>query len=160
MDIPVFATNVADSAETPRTIEWPMIAAPEMPEIDSEARFVLDAVSDPVRGTIWRINGEEHPRDPLFTWRQGETVRITIVNNLGPEHPFHLHGQFFQVLLGGSVPGPQTGLKDTVLVPGVETVQILATMDNPGRWMVHCHILEHAHLGMMGEVVVEPTATE
>jgi hypothetical protein len=29
-------------------------------------------------------------------------------------------------------------------------------MDNPGRWMAHCHILEHAELGMMSELVVTP----
>ncbi len=43
-------------------------------------------------------------------------------------------------------------------MPGLETVEILAYLDNPGRWMAHCHILEHAQLGMMAEIVVEPTA--
>jgi FtsP/CotA-like multicopper oxidase with cupredoxin domain len=31
-------------------------------------------------------------------------------------------------------------------------------MDNPGRWMAHCHILEHAELGMMAEIQVDPKA--
>jgi len=37
-------------------------------------------------------------------------------------------------------------------------VKVRAYIDNPGRWMAHCHILEHAEIGMMGEIVVTPTA--
>ena len=43
-----------------------------------------------------------------------------------------------------------------MLVGGGETVEIVAHLDNPGRWMAHCHILEHAELGMMSEIVVDP----
>ena len=54
-------------------------------------------------------------------------------------------------------PPPETeqpGLKDTVLVPGQCTVELVAWLDNPGEWMAHCHILEHAALGMMEHFVV------
>lgn len=43
----------------------------------------------------------------------------------------------------------QPGLKDTVLVPGMEEVEIIAYLDNPGQWMAHCHIFEHAKLDML-----------
>lgn len=36
-----------------------------------------------------------------------------------------------------------------------ETIRLRIIIDNPGRWMAHCHILEHAELGMMGEFVIE-----
>jgi FtsP/CotA-like multicopper oxidase with cupredoxin domain len=48
------------------------------------------------------------------------------------------------------------GLRDTVLVGGMDTVTLVTNFDNPGEWMVHCHILEHAELGMMTTVIVEP----
>ena len=153
---PVFRVDVAESADTPRVIDWPILPALESREADREVTLDLDAVADPATGTAWRINGQKFPHRPLFIFQQGETVRMRIVNMLGPEHPFHLHGQFFEVIEPGTVPGPQPGLKDTVLIPGLETVEVLAHMDNPGRWMIHCHILEHAQLGMMGEVIVEP----
>jgi FtsP/CotA-like multicopper oxidase with cupredoxin domain len=35
-------------------------------------------------------------------------------------------------------------------------VKIRAYIDNPGHWMAHCHILEHAEMGMMGEIYVTP----
>jgi FtsP/CotA-like multicopper oxidase with cupredoxin domain len=119
--------------------------------VDREVTLTFDAVNDPVMGLMWRINGVSHPVDPLFTFQRGETVRLVLVNRVGPEHPFHLHGQFFEVEEAG-----QPGLKDTVLVPGLSTVRVVARFDNPGRWMAHCHILEHAELGMMSEVVVGP----
>jgi FtsP/CotA-like multicopper oxidase with cupredoxin domain len=31
-----------------------------------------------------------------------------------------------------------------------ERVVIAFAADNPGRWMLHCHVLEHQHGGMMG----------
>jgi FtsP/CotA-like multicopper oxidase with cupredoxin domain len=88
---------------------------------------------------------------PLFTWRQGSTVDVTIQNMVATEHPFHIHGQFFTIL-----DASQPGLKDVVLVPPNGTVKIRAYVDNPGHWMAHCHILEHAEMGMMGEVVGTP----
>jgi FtsP/CotA-like multicopper oxidase with cupredoxin domain len=88
--------------------------------------------------------------DPLFTFKRGATVRMKIHNEAMPEHPFHLHGQFFEI-----VQPAQPGLKDTVLLPGGSLTEIVAYFDNPGRWMAHCHILEHAALGMMSEIMVE-----
>ena len=38
-------------------------------------------------------------------------------------------------------------------------VEIEAYMDNPGHWMLHCHIQEHAAWGMMAELHVTPKAS-
>jgi FtsP/CotA-like multicopper oxidase with cupredoxin domain len=37
-----------------------------------------------------------------------------------------------------------------------EKVEIAFVADNPGDWMLHCHILEHQEAGMMGVVRVAP----
>jgi FtsP/CotA-like multicopper oxidase with cupredoxin domain len=58
------------------------------------------------------------------------------------------------VLSRDGEPAPEIGLRDTVLIGGLETVRIATTFDNPGLWMVHCHILEHAEAGMMALVEV------
>jgi FtsP/CotA-like multicopper oxidase with cupredoxin domain len=46
---------------------------------------------------------------------------------------------------------PESNLvwKDTVLVPAGRTVDVLLDVSNPGLWMAHCHIAEHAQSGMM-----------
>ncbi|MEY3011644.1 MAG: hypothetical protein RIT45_379 [Pseudomonadota bacterium] len=121
--------------------------------------MVFDAVQDPSNpgGVAWRINGKSMWMDPIFSFAEGATVDLTLDNQLGPEHPFHLHGQFFTILERQGQPvTDEPGLKDTVLVPGMSKVKIRAYFDNPGRWMAHCHILEHAELGMMSEIVVTP----
>lgn len=145
--MPVYEVSVEGDAVTPREIVWPAIDSPAPRAVDREVEMEFDGVQDPVEGLMWRINGEAHREEPLFTFGEGETVRMTLRNLAGPEHPFHLHGQFFEI-------EGRPGLYDTVLVHGGETLTIVGHMDNPGRWMAHCHILEHAELGMMSEILV------
>jgi FtsP/CotA-like multicopper oxidase with cupredoxin domain len=84
--------------------------------------------------------------------RIGETHVWTITNNSPFDHPFHLHGYFFQVLDDARVPE----WKDTVNVPVKSTVRVAIDFDErPGMWMYHCHILDHAEVGMMGHLHVE-----
>jgi FtsP/CotA-like multicopper oxidase with cupredoxin domain len=87
---------------------------------------------------------------------QNRPVRITLRSDVSPEHPFHLHGQFFQIVAPASRARLEPGLKDVVLVRGAEAVTVLTYFENPGQWMVHCHIAEHAERGMMSEVMVLP----
>ncbi|MFD2796646.1 multicopper oxidase domain-containing protein [Promicromonospora vindobonensis] len=72
-------------------------------------------------------------------------------------HPIHLHLVNFRVLSrGGHEPGPyDAGLKDTVdLRPG-EAVEVIARFDGyRGRYMYHCHNVEHEDMGMMGDFEV------
>ena len=76
----------------------------------------------------------------------------TLVNNSPFAHPFHLHGYFFQV----SMP-TGSGMEGHVNVPVNSTVKIAIDFDErPGMWMYHCHILDHAEVGMMGHLHVEP----
>lgn len=149
--LPAFAVDVTPSDRVPREIAWPSVTVLDRPA-DATATVILDANG---KGQMpWTINGKADPMDPIFTWRQGSTVDVTIVNRVETEHPFHLHGQFFRIL-----DSKQPGLKDVVLVPPSGTVKIRAYVDNPGHWMAHCHILEHAEMGMMSEIVVTPAGS-
>ena len=88
-------------------------------------------------------------------WRfnVGDVVKIRIFNN--PEtihpmnHPVHMHGQRYIVLSIDGVPNQNLVWKDTAIVPVGSVVDILADLDNPGTWMLHCHIAEHLDAGMM-----------
>jgi FtsP/CotA-like multicopper oxidase with cupredoxin domain len=151
--MPMLSVEVAASEREIQPLEWPALEAPPAPAIDREETLVFDVINSP-SGVEWTLNGEVMPSEPLFEFAAGETVRLELVNEAGPEHPFHLHGQFFTIVGDGRINTEQPGRKDTVLLPGLSSVEIIATMDNPGRWMAHCHILEHAELGMMGEILV------
>jgi bilirubin oxidase len=81
----------------------------------------------------------------------GATEIWQIENLVGMDHPFHLHGFSFQVLDRNGVPEPFPSWEDTVNVPKHETVRFIVRFeDYPGKWMFHCHILDHEVAGMMG----------
>jgi FtsP/CotA-like multicopper oxidase with cupredoxin domain len=84
----------------------------------------------------------------------GDRVKIQLVNELVSDHPmhhpFHVHGAGrFLILSRDGEPDMNLVWKDTVLVRSGQTVEILLEVTNPGRWMAHCHIAEHAESGMM-----------
>jgi FtsP/CotA-like multicopper oxidase with cupredoxin domain len=98
-------------------------------------------------GMAWALNGVAGmPEAPLVDVARGRTVRLRMINDTAWPHAMHLHGHHFQQVTEGVTKGP---LRDTLLVDRGETAEIAFTADNPGDWMLHCHMLEHAVAGMM-----------
>jgi len=104
------------------------------------------------------VDGASYPNVPPIDFMTGSLHVIDLVNETQMDHPFHLHGFFFQVLArdGVAVPPDRLANKDTLALPQRSTTRVAARFDRPGTWMYHCHILEHAALGMMGEIDVGP----
>ncbi|HET8713439.1 MAG TPA: multicopper oxidase family protein [Gemmatimonadales bacterium] len=95
------------------------------------------------------INKQRHHQDEPV--KAGELQVWDIKNGTLMDHPFHLHGFFFQVLSVNGTPPPFRSWEDVVNVPPRATVRIAWMPDDrPGSWMYHCHILEHHASGMMG----------
>lgn len=91
-----------------------------------------------------------------FTGRIGTTEIWEIENLVAMNHPFHLHGFRFQVLDRNGVPEPVPRWEDTIDIPAHESARIVVRFDDfPGKWMYHCHILEHEDMGMMGVLLLE-----
>jgi FtsP/CotA-like multicopper oxidase with cupredoxin domain len=99
------------------------------------------------------MHGGEHQRDePVLV---GELQVWDLVNETSQDHPFHLHGFFFQVVAENGAQPKTIAWKDTVNVPRKEQVRIAWLPDDrPGEWMYHCHILEHHAIGMMAHFQV------
>lgn len=118
--------------------------------------ITLDEVDDVAhQRMVFRINGEAHPNVTPVIARIGETQVWEIVNASGMDHPFHLHGFFFQVLDRNGEPESRVSWEDTVNIPGNARVRIAFRPEGrPGMWMFHCHILEHVANGMMGHLQV------
>jgi len=96
--------------------------------------------------------GHAQRDDPV---QVGELQVWELVNETGSDHPFHLHGFFFQVLDVDGEPPPVVSWEDTVNVPKKSRVRIAWLPDDrPGQWMYHCHILEHHAMGMMAHFEV------
>lgn len=103
-----------------------------------------------------RINGKLFERNRIDEKVEANTNEIWVFDNSkGNEpHPMHLHGVFFQVLERrggrGKRIASESGWKDTVLVMPGETVKVIVPFENnTGKFVFHCHNLEHADDGMM-----------
>jgi len=107
------------------------------------------------RGLDFVVNGERHHHDEPV--KVGQLQVWDVVNETKMDHPFHLHGFFFQVLaINGKTPEFRS-MEDVVNVPPKATVRIAWYPDDrPGSWMYHCHILEHHAAGMMAHFDVVP----
>jgi FtsP/CotA-like multicopper oxidase with cupredoxin domain len=102
------------------------------------------------------IDGKTGKRNGAIEWAftVGDRAKIRLVNEMDSDHPmhhpFHIHGAGrFLVLTRNDVVEPNLVWKDTVLVRTGEVVDIVLDVSNPGLWMAHCHIAEHAESGMM-----------
>ena len=97
-------------------------------------------------GQIWTFNGVAGlPETPLIELSQGEVLRIPMQNDTAFPHAMHLHGHHFQEEMPDGSLGP---LRDTFLMDCGETRTIVFRADNPGDWLLHCHMLSHQAVGM------------
>lgn len=91
--------------------------------------------------------------DINYQFKVGDVKKIRILNDpnsMHPmQHPIHMHGQRFLVLSVDGNTSENLVWKDTVLVPTGSTVDILVDFSNTGKWVMHCHILEHEQAGMI-----------
>jgi FtsP/CotA-like multicopper oxidase with cupredoxin domain len=99
-------------------------------------------------GMDFLVNDHVHVNDKPV--KIGELQVWEVSNTSLMDHPFHLHGFFFQVIeINGKAP-EYMAWKDTVNLKPRSKIKIAWMPDNrPGTWMYHCHILEHHAAGMM-----------
>ena len=116
----------------------------------------INRASEPSNMRWMLIDRESGAENGAITWvfTVGDRVKIRLVNEMESDHPmhhpFHVHGAGrFLVLSREGEPESNLVWKDTVLVPAGRTVDVLLDVSNPGLWMAHCHIAEHAQSGMM-----------
>jgi FtsP/CotA-like multicopper oxidase with cupredoxin domain len=107
-------------------------------------------------GLVWSFNGVAGMTDePLFTAPRGRTVTINMRNDTRWPHAMHLHGHHVKVLERNGKATDSDAWKDTVLLDPQENARIAFVADNPGKWMIHCHMLEHQAAGMTTWFAVE-----
>jgi hypothetical protein len=103
------------------------------------------------------LNGKAGPITTPLIVRQGERIRIRFVNLGMDHHPMHIHGHTFYTTgtEGGRIPETAWWPGNTVLVGVAQARDIEFVADNPGDWMLHCHLPHHmmnqmsSHVGPM-----------
>jgi FtsP/CotA-like multicopper oxidase with cupredoxin domain len=155
----VFATVIVKEAKASvayvpaRLSEIKMLASKEA-EVTRKVNFSVGASWK--HGIDFLVNSDMHTNDaPVHV---GELQVWEVSNTSLMDHPFHLHGFFFQVIEQNGKTPEYKSWKDTYNLKPKSKVKIAWIPDNrPGRWMYHCHILEHHEAGMMAHFeVIDP----
>ncbi len=95
---------------------------------------------------MWSFDGKKFSQAPdPIPFVMGERLRVTLVNDTMMEHPIHMHGMWMLLETGADALDPR---KHTVNVKPAERLSFLVTVDAPGKWALHCHILYHMEAGM------------
>ncbi|WP_209010131.1 multicopper oxidase family protein [Labrenzia sp. THAF35] len=101
-------------------------------------------------GLFWAFNGVAGMEDdPMFSATRGDTILLESRNDTAFPHAIHLHGHHFRVIERDGTKLENPDWRDTFTSQPRETVKIAFVADNPGKWLIHCHMLGHAASGMM-----------
>jgi FtsP/CotA-like multicopper oxidase with cupredoxin domain len=127
------------------------------PRVDREAVYLLDdwylndnggheAMAHPAmihQANYFTVNGKAFPGIEPLKLRQGERVRVRLVNVGYQAHSMHLHGHSFVVTHkdGRRIAAPQE--QDTLLIGPGERYDLVFTATDPGLWLFHCHVVPH-----------------
>src|SRR5262249_2959176 len=85
----------------------------------------------------------------------GAVEEWTVVNEQNADHIFHIHTNPFQMVAVNGETLPERAWRDTVVVPRNGSVTFRARfLDFTGRFVLHCHMMNHEELGMMQVVEV------
>ena len=109
------------------------------------------------------FNGKSGPATTPLLVRHGSRVRVRVVNLGMDHHPIHLHGHTFYVTgtEAGRKPESLWYPENTVLVGVAQARDFEFVADNPGDWMIHCHLPHHMMNNMsdlMSERMITPMA--
>ena len=131
-----------------------LVALERNPDVRAPSRSVDVHLTGNMERYMWSMDGRKmsDTMEPI-PFRQGERVRVNLINDTMMTHPIHLHGHFFELVTGHGDHAPR---KHTVNVQPGGRVSFDLTADNPGDWAFHCHVLFHMTAGMMRIVSVRP----
>jgi manganese oxidase len=142
-------------------IPWPTgtVGGREVPEDIEIVAEIPMIVND--AGTIGlSLNGKSFPATEPIVVQQDDWFVIHYYNEGMQVHPMHLHQMPQLVFAKDGFPLDAPQWEDTVNVAPGERYSVLIHASDPGVWVLHCHILNHAEraegmFGMVTAVIVE-----
>jgi suppressor of ftsI len=128
--------------------------------IARQRRLVYSRTED---RSVFMIDGRVIDDDRVDqTVKLGDTEEWTIVNTDQQYHSFHIHQTPFLVTEINGVPQDEDSLRDTMSIPPATgerpgVLRVVIPFTDPeivGRFVYHCHAVDHEDKGMMGTVLV------
>lgn len=154
--------NVSNTATLTTTVPAVLATLDTIPTATNSRQFRLG-----MRGMgNFTINGQAMDVNRIdVAISQGDVEEWEIINDMGVDHNFHIHGTHFRVISrngnAAAVKENEKGYKDVVYLPANENLKFIVeipkdgvTADNNNPYMFHCHFLEHEDNGMMGQFTV------
>ncbi len=127
---------------------------------EPDLQYLLNAERGGEYGLQWTMNGEAYPEVSPGLLSTDRWAKIRFINASARLHPMHIHGLFFKLLSRNGQAVNEPFWRDTVLVHSRETIEIGTVPMDEGRWLMHCHILEHAAAGMKTLLDVKPAVAD
>lgn len=152
----MFGAFIIGDVELPRGRSISGIEIPQDLEVAREIPMVLNDA-----GVIGlSLNGKSFPATEPYVFKQGDWFLVHYYNEGLQAHPMHLH-QFPQLVVAkDGIPLESPYWADTLTVAPGERYTVLVRAEDPGVWVWHCHIINHAEreegvFGMVTAVIVE-----
>jgi FtsP/CotA-like multicopper oxidase with cupredoxin domain len=144
----------AKESERPLSPYAKLRAVTPHPVATSHRELTLKLTGDMIR-YAWRFDGLDPHEAESIKVKDGESLRVRLVNNTMMHHPIHLHGHFFRLVEANDKDPATSPLKHTIDVPpmSVRTIEFTAN-EGQGDWLIHCHLLYHHLTGMIRAIRV------
>ena len=144
----------AKESERPLSPYAKLRSATPHPVATSHRELTLKLTGDMIR-YAWSFDGLDPHEAESIKVKEGESLRVRLVNNTMMHHPIHLHGHFFRLVDANDKDPATSPLKHTVDVPpmSVRTIEFTAN-EGQGDWLIHCHLLYHHLTGMIRTIRV------
>lgn len=127
--------------------EWAGALSPSDAEGEVDHNFWL------INRRAWSDHSHQNLPAPLAELTLGKSYIFELHNATPHHHPIHLHGLIFTVLESDKKDITPFHT-DTILLEKNERAKIAFFADNPGKWMFHCHVIEHMKTGLMGYITI------
>ncbi|CAA0087552.1 Multicopper oxidase MmcO [Zhongshania aliphaticivorans] len=145
---PVPAPDLLSAKTLNFAFEWAGALSPSNTKGQVDHNFWL------INRRAWSDHSHQDLPDPLAILKLGKSYIFELHNATPHHHPIHLHGLIFTVLESDKKDITPFHT-DTILLEKNEHAKIAFVADNPGKWMFHCHVIEHMKTGLMGYITIK-----
>ncbi len=97
------------------------------------------APSELPQANWFTVNGKSYPYTPNLYIKEGENIRVRLINAGNEEHYLHLHGHDFWLVCDDGLPVPQPQQMNTLRLSPGKTLDIIIEGKNRGIWTFHDH---------------------
>jgi FtsP/CotA-like multicopper oxidase with cupredoxin domain len=154
-DFPIATLFSSGPAETPAPLPTTLFTFEDLRQatIDRRRELIFSEVMEPFQVLVNNRTFDENRIDQTVIL--GATEEWQLFNTSPDWHPFHIHVNDFQVIEINGEPVDAYSWEDTTPIPANGEIVIRTRfLDFPGKFVYHCHILDHEDRGMMGIVQV------